>query len=612
MSDPGACCNETQWAYDTEGRMATKTYADSTAYQYAYDALGRLLTRTDAKGVTTSYTHDALGRLLSVDYSNDPDITYAYDALGRKTAMTDASGTTTYAYDGTTGQLAEEDGPFADDIVLTTWDAAGRRLSTAITTDDRQQTTDVATYTYDPQGRMSTVTGAPGAFTYTYDGASSLITTLAGPADLTVTNTYDSLNRLVSVVNQCSGTIPGCVVSGFQYTYDASDRRTQVDLATPGVDTVQWTNGRWEYTYDSAGQLIGGTRYGPQLAGGEGTMVDYSYAYDPMGNPAQRTEDSGVSAYTYNNLNQLVTGDWSGTLSAFGSTQTTNLDSVTVDAQTATVFDQGAWTAKGLTVPEGDTTLTVTRTATDQTTTQAQTTVTRPADATAYTHDLNGNMQGDGRWTYTWNDENRLISAEESPNVGGSTCWRLLFSYDGQGRRRTKLEHTWNAQTETWTLAKTTNYTWDNWLIVRERITDHTVAPAAPQSRIHTRGLDLSGSLEGAGGIGGLLAITSYPLPLGEGQGEGSTVLPCYDGNGNITDLVDPVTGLPAAHYEYSPFGKVLIASGPLAAANPYRFSTKEQDATGLLYYGYRYYRPELARWVSRGKRRSKPAWNRR
>ena len=329
-------------------------------------------------------------------------------------------------------------------------------------------------------------------------------------------------------------------------------------------------------------------------------MVDYSYAYDPMGNPAQRTEDSGVSAYTYNNLNQLVTGDWSGTLSAFGSTQTTNLDAVTVDAQTATVFDQGGWTAKGLTVPEGDTTLTVTRTATDQTTTQAQTTVTRPADATTYTHDLNGNMQGDGRWTYTWNDENRLISAEESPNVGGSTCWRLLFSYDGQGRRRTKLEHTWNAQTETWTLVKTTNYTWDNWLITQERITDHTVVPATTQSRTHTRGLDLSGSPEGAGGIGGLLAITSSSLPLGEGQDEGSTALPCYDGNGNVTELVDPATGDPVAHYEYSPFGKTLIASGPLAEANPYRFSTKEQDVTGLCYYGYRYYSPSLERWASR------------
>ena len=132
-------------AYDSMGRVTRRTMPDATHEDFTYGATG-LLTRADRARRTTSYT---------------------YDALGRKTAMTDASGTTTYTYNGTTGQLAEEDGPFADDIVLTTWDAAGRRLSTAITTDDRQQTTDVATYTYDTQGRMSTVTGAPGAFTYT-------------------------------------------------------------------------------------------------------------------------------------------------------------------------------------------------------------------------------------------------------------------------------------------------------------------------------------------------------------------------------------------------------------------------------------------------------------
>ncbi len=38
------------------------------------------------------------------------------------------------------------------------------------------------------------------------------------------------------------------------------------------------------------------------------------------------------------------------------------------------------------------------------------------------------------------------------------------------------------------------------------------------------------------------------------------------------------------------PFAEVLRATGPMAKANPFRFSTKYQDEeTGLLYYGYRY-----------------------
>jgi RHS repeat-associated protein len=49
------------------------------------------------------------------------------------------------------------------------------------------------------------------------------------------------------------------------------------------------------------------------------------------------------------------------------------------------------------------------------------------------------------------------------------------------------------------------------------------------------------------------------------------------------------------------PFGEPLRATGPMAKANPLRFSTKYQDAeTDLLYYGYRYYNASIGRWLSR------------
>lgn len=55
------------------------------------------------------------------------------------------------------------------------------------------------------------------------------------------------------------------------------------------------------------------------------------------------------------------------------------------------------------------------------------------------------------------------------------------------------------------------------------------------------------------------------------------------------------------AHYEYSPFGRTIIATGPLADSNSFRFSTKYYDSeTSLYYYGYRYYSPGLGRWMSR------------
>jgi RHS repeat-associated protein len=75
---------------------------------------------------------------------------------------------------------------------------------------------------------------------------------------------------------------------------------------------------------------------------------------------------------------------------------------------------------------------------------------------------------------------------------------------------------------------------------------------------------------------------------------------PAYDGNGNITGLLDN-SGNAVAVYEYSPFGELLRCEGNYARENPFQWSTKWADReTGLVYYGRRYYDPRLGRWVSR------------
>jgi RHS repeat-associated protein len=55
--------------------------------------------------------------------------------------------------------------------------------------------------------------------------------------------------------------------------------------------------------------------------------------------------------------------------------------------------------------------------------------------------------------------------------------------------------------------------------------------------------------------------------------------------------------------FEYGPFGKAIRTSGPMARANPFRFSTKYQYQdfeTDLLYYGCRFYDTCSGRWLSR------------
>ena len=61
-------------------------------------------------------------------------------------------------------------------------------------------------------------------------------------------------------------------------------------------------------------------------------------------------------------------------------------------------------------------------------------------------------------------------------------------------------------------------------------------------------------------------------------------LLYCHDGNKNVSDMVT-VDGTVAAHYEYSSFGKVVMAASdlqlngyPTHILNPYRFSSEYHD----------------------------------
>jgi RHS repeat-associated protein len=109
------------------------------------------------------------------------------------------------------------------------------------------------------------------------------------------------------------------------------------------------------------------------------------------------------------------------------------------------------------------------------------------------------------------------------------------------------------------------------------------------------RGIDASGTIQGAGGVEGLISMTVH-----QGANAG-TYFYCYDGNHNVATLVNATNGAVAAQYEYDAFLGILRATGPLAFVNPFVGSTKFCDwETGFLYYGYRYYDPDTGRWPNR------------
>jgi RHS repeat-associated protein len=159
-----------------------------------------------------------------------------------------------------------------------------------------------------------------------------------------------------------------------------------------------------------------------------------------------------------------------------------------------------------------------------------------------------------------------------------------------------KKVFSWNPASGLWNLISDFRFLYDGWNLLAEFGVSSSSPLAFTLTRSFVWGLDLSGSFQGAGGVGGLLFATNHTLPPAP-----SSLLPCFDGNGNVTGAVNAADGTVAARYDYNAFGETLVADGAAATALPFRFSTKfTDDETGLLYYGYRYYDPYLGRWLSR------------
>jgi RHS repeat-associated protein len=201
-----------------------------------------------------------------------------------------------------------------------------------------------------------------------------------------------------------------------------------------------------------------------------------------------------------------------------------------------------------------------------------------------YSYDADGNLLSDGRWTYTWDAENRLIGMTSLSGAPAASMYQLAFAYDYQGRRIQKTVSTWSGSG--YVQEYSDNYVYDGWNLAA------VLSTSASNSASFMWGTDLSGTAQGVGGVGGLLA---------ENIVNSGVQFAAYDANGNVTALVNASTGAVSAQYEYGPFGELIRATGPMAKLNPLRFSTKYQDdETGLLYYGYRYYNPSTGRWVNR------------
>ena len=277
---------------------------------------------------------------------------------------------------------------------------------------------------------------------------------------------------------------------------------------------------------------------------GGNVIESFAYSYDALNRPTTRNADS----FGYNDRSEVTSATIGGNFETheYDSIGNSIIASFNGTTNTYSANNLNQYTTVGRVVPNA------------------------PPCSVVPTYDIDGNMTQCGDWTYTYDAANRL----KTVSVNG-----VLVStnfYDAKSRRVRKV-----------TSEAATTFFYDDWNLIEERIAYTNGA----SSTIHYYwGKDLSGTLQGAGGVGGLLYLTV----------DGEVYIPCYDNNGNITRYLDAF-GNTVAQYTYDAFGNTISQSGPHADLFRHRFSTKYFDIeTGLYYYGYRFYHPVLMRWLTR------------
>ncbi len=225
--------------------------------EYIYDVKGNLVEIQDGNGHTTTMVYDGLNRLHQEQDALVPPNTwiYYYDPAGNRVQVRDAQlVTTTYTYNGLNLLVAVDDVDF-------TYDVLGRHI---MMTDSVGTTT----WFYDALSRPITITDPfTGTLGYTYDALGNRLT-LRYPDEKTVRYLYDGLNRLVQVTDWDTQIT--------LYSYDAASRQTEVELPN-GVTS--------DYIYDDLGRVL--TMTHSTLTG---TLSQFGYAYDAMGNRVQAVE----------------------------------------------------------------------------------------------------------------------------------------------------------------------------------------------------------------------------------------------------------------------------------------------------------------------------------
>ncbi len=318
---------QTTWQYDALGRVTAIQDPYSTLIEYSYDALGnllsisspgqltsygydslnRMITATDSVGgQTTTFAYAATGKLLRVTRPNGVASQYTYNQLGRVTSIENSglNGTLSsfsYGYDpagnliSSSEMILEATGtdptptPTLTATVTRTPTITPTRTATPVRTPriTRTLTTPNPTPACTPCAKQPC---PDNACTPIYSSMQENSMALTTEGDLTITYSYDGLNRMTQAIYS-NGTY-------FTYAYDANGNTTQLNKMVDGssVESIA------QYTYNADNQLT--------AAAYPLNMTTWNYSYNDNGNLVEVTpsgsNQTGAARYSYNTANLLT------------------------------------------------------------------------------------------------------------------------------------------------------------------------------------------------------------------------------------------------------------------------------------------------------------------
>ena len=560
--------SKTAYGYDTLNRVVTVIDPLNNTTTYQYDSVGNLVKVMDRTGAITSYSYDGLNRRVTMTDALTNTTTYHYDLVGNRTRLTDANGhATRFQYDNADRltRQTSADGTFRS----FTYDPVGNRTSrtdaigrvTTYTYDDLDRLVMRAyaslvndSFVYDLSGRLITAQRGAWPVTFTYDGANRVTQSvqngyavsysynIAGrtqtvlyPSGRVITNTTDPRSRL-SAADDAGPPI-------VQYTYDSGNRVLSRAYRNGETAAYTYNANDWLTTVEHAGTTF---------------VALLNYAYDNEGDKRfeEKLQDPTRSeAYQYDATHRLIdyrVGTLMGSTVPMPSTQTAySLDPV------------GNWTTKTTNgVPQARTHNVVNE--------------LTQIGATTLTYDANGNPVNDGAYSYSYDEEDRLVQVirkADSSIVGE-------YQYDALGRRVVKVASAGSPFT-------TTVYLYDIDRVIEERDS----GGATKATYVYGNDIDEVLTMDRAGqtyyyhqnALGTVAAITNSGAAVVERY--------AYDAYGAAT--VTTGAGVPVPP---NAWGTPHSAIG-----NPYLFTGRELDEeSGLYDYRARHYDAIKGRFLQR------------